>query len=222
MDCGVSSCQVLPLYITCDRQLLLRLGKLPVKALLWSIAMSSLSASTSATAAARVLLSYEWRALDFCLTLFGNVPLGQHFVHITLMAVHDRGWHPTVNELTAITGLTRPSVSRHLKVLMGAGLVRGEIDSEDRRRKILRPTRSGEQKRRELLDALTRLHGRVVELTARGPGVGEMDVKTVQALAGIAQPVRPDANGDTRKAKTQASQRGKRVRSAGRQPGRGA
>lgn len=175
--------------------------------------MSGPGASTSSAASARVLLSYQWRALDFCLTLFGNVPLGQHFVHITLMAVHDRGWNPTVNELTAITGLTRPSVSRHLKVLMDAGLVRGEIDGQDRRRRILKPTRSGEQQRKELLDTLTRLHGRVVEITARGPGAGEMDIKTLQALVGIAQPVRPD--------KTQPSVHGKRSRSPGRQPSNG-
>ncbi len=181
--------------------------------------MSSLGASTSGAASARVLLSYQWRALDFCLALFGNVPLGQHFVHLTLMAVHDRGWYPTVSELTAITGLTRPSVSRHSKALMDAGLIRGEIDDEDRRRRILRPTKSGERQRTELLDALTRLHGQVVDLAARG--AGEMDVKAILALAGIALPVRPAVSGNTGKGKTHPAVHGNRVRSAPRQAGRG-
>lgn len=132
-----------------------------------------------------LLLSQQWRALNYCLRLFGNIPLGQHFVHVTLMAVHARGWHPTVRELAAITGLTRPSVSRHLSALIAAGLVRNEVDSQDRRRRLLKPTRRGDELRAKLMLSLTRLNVRVAELAAQ-EGSRNVDTKTIQTLSRMA------------------------------------
>ena len=142
-------------------------------------------------ASGHLLLSYQWRALNYCVTLFGNVQLGQHFVHITLMTVHSRGWHPTVRELTAITGLPRPSVSRHLNALMAAGVVHEEVDGKDRRRRLLRLTRLGEQQRVALIDSLTRLNVHVNELVGRGdPGNADVDLPSLQALSRMADLVR--------------------------------
>ena len=151
-------------------------------------------AQSPVAASAHLLLSYQWRALNYCLTLFGNVPLGQHFVHITLMTVHSRGWHPTVQELTAITGLTRPSVSRHLNALISAGLVREEVDTKDRRRRLLRLTRRGEKQRVALIDSLTRLNVHVTELVARSDsGAGDVDLPSLRALSRMADLVQSQA-----------------------------
>jgi DNA-binding MarR family transcriptional regulator len=144
-----------------------------------------------AGSAANILLAYQWRALNFCLTLFGNIPLGQHFVHITLMTVHARGWHPTVLELTAITGLARPSVSRHVSALLGAGLIEEEVDGSDRRRKLLKPTPLGGRQRAELIASLTRMNVRVAELLERRSGRPRVD--SVQALIKMAGIVRASA-----------------------------
>lgn len=115
---------------------------------------------------ALALLSNHWRALNFFHEALGTVPIGQHFVYLTLMSLHGRGWHPTVGELAGITGLARPSVSRHVSALATSGLVGTHTADGDRRRRLHRLTRRGESQRTKLI----RILGRPAPRVATPPG----------------------------------------------------
>ena len=62
-----------------------------------------------------------------------------------LVALLGRRAH-SPGELAHVLGTTRPAVSRHLKILRGAGLVEEQIDTDDGRRRVcaLRPERLSE------------------------------------------------------------------------------
>ena len=68
-----------------------------------------------------------------------------HFIH--------RSPGTTVNNLLAILGVTKQSLNRVLRALVGDGLVRNEVGKRDKRERHLFLTESGEDLERRLSDA---------------------------------------------------------------------
>lgn len=81
-----------------------------------------------------------WRWIHLSVHRYGSLPTGALLVVLTIIVLHQSGYHPTVTELAEITGLPKSSISRYVSEQMSAGFLEEYIDPSDRRRRRLRPT----------------------------------------------------------------------------------
>ena len=84
-----------------------------------------------------------WRIMHMIVGRYGNYPLGQVLVALTMVFLNDRGKPPTLTELCEATGLPKASVSRYVSWQISQGYAREKLDPEDRRRRLLVQTPAG-------------------------------------------------------------------------------
>jgi len=84
-----------------------------------------------------------WRILHLLIARYGNHPMGQLLVALTMIFLNERGMPPTLTDLCDATGLPKASVSRYVSWQVKEGLVTEEIDPHDRRRRFLLQTAKG-------------------------------------------------------------------------------
>ena len=84
-----------------------------------------------------------WRILHLLTARYGNHPMGQLLVALTMVFMNERGTPPTMTEICAATGLPKSSVSRYVSWQIEQGLAREEVDPNDRRRRRLPDRRNG-------------------------------------------------------------------------------
>jgi len=82
-----------------------------------------------------------WRLVQLAVHRYGSHPTGELLIVLTIMLLDQAGYNPTVTELADITNLPKSSVSRYVSTEMSAGFLEEVIDTRDRRRRLLRPTK---------------------------------------------------------------------------------
>ncbi len=87
-----------------------------------------------------------WRILHLLISRYGNNPMGQTLVVLTMVYLNDRGMPPTMTQLCAATGLPKGSVSRYVAGQIERGLVKETVDPKDGRRRLLVQTKKGRAK----------------------------------------------------------------------------
>jgi DNA-binding MarR family transcriptional regulator len=85
-----------------------------------------------------------WGWLHLANQRYGTMPTGEMQVTLTIIMLSKLGYDPTVTELAEITGLAKSNVSRYVTGQMSAGFLEEYIDSSDRRRRKLRPSKKAE------------------------------------------------------------------------------
>ena len=98
---------------------------------------------------------------------YGNQPMGQLLITLTVIFLDERGLQPTLKDLCDATGLPKASVSRYVSWHVKAGLLREVIDPHDRRRRFLTQTAKGKRERRWQLDRMEKLFDDILEQTKR-------------------------------------------------------
>ena len=86
-----------------------------------------------------------WRTLHLLIARYGNHPMGQLLVTLTMIFLNEDDTPPTMTDLCDATGLPKASVSRYVTSQIKQGLVAEEIDPQDRRRRYLRQTAKGKR-----------------------------------------------------------------------------
>jgi len=86
-----------------------------------------------------------WRIMQLLIRRYGNNPMGQTLVVLTMVFLNERGMPPTLTQLCKATGLPKASVSRYVSSQIREGLVEEIIDSKDRRRRLLVQTEKGKR-----------------------------------------------------------------------------
>ena len=84
-----------------------------------------------------------WRILHLITSRYGNYPMGQTLVAITMVFLNERGMPPTLTDLCEATGLPKASVSRYVSWQLREGLCEEQVDPQDRRRRLLVQTDKG-------------------------------------------------------------------------------
>ena len=85
-----------------------------------------------------------WRVLHLITSRYGNYPMGQTLVALTMVFLNERGMPPTLTDLCEATGLPKASVSRYVSWQLREGLCEEHVDPEDRRRRLLVQTKKGQ------------------------------------------------------------------------------
>jgi DNA-binding MarR family transcriptional regulator len=98
-----------------------------------------------------------WRILHMMITRYGNNPMGQTLVVLTMVFLNERGMPPTMSQLCDATGLPKASVSRYVSNQIQSGLIMEVIDPSDRRRRLLVQTDEGKEEWRWQLAQLDRI-----------------------------------------------------------------
>lgn len=106
-------------------------------------------------------MSIFWRILHLLTARYGNHPMGQLLVALTMVFLNERGMPPTLTDLCEATGLPKASVSRYVSWQLSEGLVRESVDPDDRRRRLLVQTRKGKSEWRWQIKQLEKLFSEV-------------------------------------------------------------
>ncbi len=109
-------------------------------------------------------MSVFWRILHLLVARYGNAPMGQTLVALTMIFLNERGMPPTMTELCQATGLPKASVSRYVSWQLSHGLVKEVIDPEDRRRRLLVQTAKGKKEWRWQVKQIQQVFDEVDEL----------------------------------------------------------
>jgi DNA-binding MarR family transcriptional regulator len=97
--------------------------------------------ATGDSAVARMVAC--WRILHMMTSSYGSNPTGQIVIALTLAILHRSDYLPTVNEITAATGIPKSSVSRYITWQLKRGLMEEIVDPTDRRLRRLQQTEKG-------------------------------------------------------------------------------
>ncbi len=84
-----------------------------------------------------------WRILHLITSRYGNYPMGQTLVALTMVFLNERGMPPTLTDLCEATGLPKASVSRYVSWQLREGLCEERVDQTDRRKRMLVQTEKG-------------------------------------------------------------------------------
>jgi len=106
---------------------------------------------------------------------YGNQPMGQLLITLTVIFLDERGMQPTLKDLCDATGLPKASVSRYVSWHVKAGLLREVVDTRDRRRRFLTQTAKGKRERRWQLSQMKKLFDDIFEQTERHHETGTTD-----------------------------------------------
>ncbi len=90
-----------------------------------------------------VQMGVFWRILHLMTSQYGNYPMGQLLVALTMIVLNERGKPPTQKDLCEATGLPKASVSRYVSWQLREGLCEEQMDVSDRRRRLLVQTSKG-------------------------------------------------------------------------------
>ena len=90
-----------------------------------------------------VIYATCWRMVYMSVHRYSSNPTGELLTVMTFSLLNKIGYHPTVSDLSRITGLNKSSVSRYVTRQMQQGYLREDIDPADRRLRRLVPTTKG-------------------------------------------------------------------------------
>ena len=91
------------------------------------------------------LFAALWRFLQLAVHKYGTGLTGEVLVVMTIVILDRAGYRPTIAEITKLTGLPKSTVSRYISNQFSVGHLTEEIDSKDRRRRVLLPTEAGKR-----------------------------------------------------------------------------
>ena len=114
-----------------------------------------------------------WRILHLLIHRYGNNPMGQTLVVLTMVYLNDRGMPPTMTQLCEATGLPKASVSRYVASQIKSGHVEETIDPKDRRRRLLVQTKKGRAEWRWQVKQIDRIFNEVEEQLRQFHGEGD-------------------------------------------------
>lgn len=132
-------------------------------------------------------MSIFWRILHLLTARYGNHPMGQLLVALTMVFLNERGMPPTLTDLCEATGLPKASVSRYVSWQIREGLVTEEVDPNDLRRRLLVQTEKGRKEWRWQIGELDKLYSEISELDARL--LVEGDTRDAEEILGIMKAV---------------------------------
>ena len=89
------------------------------------------------------LFGVLWRFLQLAVHRYNSGLTGEVLVVMTIVILARSGRNPTVSELTSITRIPKSNVSRYVSKQLAAGHLTEEINPQDRRRRMLCPTKAG-------------------------------------------------------------------------------
>ena len=115
-----------------------------------------------------------WRILHLLTARYGNYPMGQMLVALTMVFLNERGKPPTMTELCRATGLPKASVSRYVSWQIEHGFAEEQVDPDDRRRRRLVQTQKGREERVWQSRAMKRLFA---EIDSLGPKLRSRDAE---------------------------------------------
>ena len=92
---------------------------------------------------AEAQMAILWRILHLLVSRYGNYPMGQVLVALTMVFLNDRGKPPTLTDICEATGLPKASVSRYVSWQLSQGFAKEKLDPQDRRRRLLVQTAKG-------------------------------------------------------------------------------
>ncbi len=143
-----------------------------------------------------------WRILQLMITRYGNHPMGQALVVLTMVFLNERGMPPTMSQLCEATGLPKASVSRYVSTQIKEGLVKEIIDPDDRRRRLLVQTDKGKAEWRWQIEQLDQIF---VETRARvnQPNINADERDPERLLARMKTTVEETVKGSSRNGRTQ-------------------
>lgn len=104
-----------------------------------------------------------WSILHFMISRYGNQPMGQPLVILTMVYLNERGMPPTMTQLCQATGLPKASVSRYVSLQIEAGFVKETVDPNDRRRRGLVQTAKGRAEWKSQVREMNRIFKEIVE-----------------------------------------------------------
>jgi len=119
-------------------------------------------------------MSIFWHILHLLTARYGNQPMGQLLVALTMVFLNERGMPPTLTDLCDATGLPKASVSRYISWQIHESMVEERIDPDDMRRRFLVQTDKGKDEWRWQIDALDSLFSRIGRLDAKLQTEGDM------------------------------------------------
>lgn len=108
-----------------------------------------------------------WNILHMLTARYGNHPMGQLLVALTMIFLNERGMPPTLTDLCEATGLPKASVSRYVSWQVREGLVTEEVDQNDRRRRLLVQTKKGKSEWHWQIRQLEKLFEKIGALDAK-------------------------------------------------------
>lgn len=100
----------------------------------------------------------------------GNTSLSRYVIFLTIAVLAERDLTPSVMHLVAATGFTKAAISKCARELMEQGLLREQIDPQDRRLRQLSLTTIGKRRADLLMKGSREIWARVAALDdACGP-----------------------------------------------------
>jgi DNA-binding MarR family transcriptional regulator len=105
-----------------------------------------------------------WRILHLMLARYGNHPMGQLLVALTMVFLNERGMPPTLTDICRATGLPKSSVSRYVAWQIGQGLAKETVDPNDRRKRYLVQTPKGRAEWQWQVAELKRVFSEITDL----------------------------------------------------------
>ena len=123
-----------------------------------------------------------WRILHLITSRYGNYPMGQTLVALTMVFLNERGMPPTLTDLCEATGLPKASVSRYVSWQLREGLCKEQVDPSDRRRRLLVQTPKGKAEWDWQLSELNRIFDEVDEMHDANNPQGNMTAQQLLDL----------------------------------------
>jgi DNA-binding MarR family transcriptional regulator len=108
--------------------------------------------------ASEAQMAIFWRTLHLLIGRYGNNPMGELLVALTIVFLNESGVPPTMTDLCEATGLPKSSVSRYVTAQINEGFITEEIDPNDRRRRFLLQTAKGKKEWLWQMTQLEKMH----------------------------------------------------------------
>jgi DNA-binding MarR family transcriptional regulator len=124
-------------------------------------------------------IASSWGFLHMMVSRYGNHPMGQILVALTLNVFHRNGHNPTVDELCRATGIPKSTVSRYVSWQLGHGFLEEQIDPSDRRHRKLIQTEKAKEAMQMLMARLNNISDDVSKVAGLAAGPAGADPKGI-------------------------------------------
>jgi len=130
-----------------------------------------------------------WRILHLLISRYGNNPMGQLLVALTMVFLNERGMPPSLTDLCEATGLPKASVSRYVTAQIKNGLVTEEIDPNDRRRRYLKQTEKGKREWSWQIEQIEKLFAVIADesVAARNEGFRDTAESLMEKMISLSE-----------------------------------
>ena len=130
-----------------------------------------------------------WRILHLLIARYGNNPMGQLLVALTMVFLNERGMPPSLTDLCEATGLPKASVSRYVTAQIKNGLVTEEIDPNDRRRRYLKQTEKGKREWSWQIEQIEKLFAVIADesVAARNEGFRDTAESLMEKMISLSE-----------------------------------